>query len=164
MSLHWTVLDSLHRCNSCIVWSLCGTSNSGSRGCLWHFCQNLGSFPSTWWPSPTLIGEDVTSRTATGCAIAGYSWMISTFLKGNRSSCGRMSRGKYGERREVKKEGGRKEEKKKERQTKWIISSSWHFIVNFLVLLKFSFGLKNCNYIISKLLLSIHLITSMSPN
>lgn len=42
----------------------------------------------------------MTSRTATGCAIAGYSWMISTFLKGNRSSCGRMSRGKYGERRE----------------------------------------------------------------
>ena len=80
----------------------------------------------------------MTSRTATGCAIAGYSWMISTFLKGNRSSCGRMSRGKYGERREgntvwdiemkerrkrgrkdeVKKEGGRTEGKKKERQTK----------------------------------------------
>lgn len=63
--VHWVwnrQLQSLYRyelgplciCYGCVAWCFCGTSNSGSKGCLWFFCLCLEPIPLTGSPSSSL--------------------------------------------------------------------------------------------------------------
>jgi hypothetical protein len=89
-SMPGTYLSPLHICDSCVTWSSCGTTISGSKAGLWFCCLTLGLFPTIRLPLLGSTEEDAPSFTVTWCSKTGWNLQeASLFLK--RSSLGALT-------------------------------------------------------------------------
>lgn len=51
----WKQRGPLHRCDCCVVWSICGIPGNGNRYCCWCFICLLGIYSSTGLSCPVWI-------------------------------------------------------------------------------------------------------------